>query len=47
LCQYVRDLFEAGSGTTSNMLNWAFLCLIHYPEIQKKLRKDIEDVIGK
>ena len=47
LYQYIRDLFEAGSGTTSNTITWALLCLIHYPEVQTKFRKEINDVIGK
>ena len=46
LYQYIRDLFEAGSGTTANTLIWALLCLIHYPEVQTKLRKEINNVIG-
>jgi len=44
--QFVRDLFEAGSETTASTLYWSFLCLIHYPQVQEKLRKEILDVIG-
>ncbi|CAK8694869.1 unnamed protein product [Clavelina lepadiformis] len=46
LLQYIRELFLAGTETTSSTLNWALLCLLHYPETQKKLRKEILCVIG-
>ena len=47
LLQYIRQLFFAGTETTSSTLNWALLCLLHYPESQKKMREEIIDVIGK
>ncbi|XP_078485023.1 cytochrome P450 2D27-like [Ciona intestinalis] len=46
LIQYVRDLYVAGTETTTVTLRWAVLCLIHHPEKQNKLRKEIFDVIG-
>ncbi|XP_062568079.1 LOW QUALITY PROTEIN: cytochrome P450 2E1-like [Saccostrea cucullata] len=42
----VRDFFGAGTETTSTTLRWALLYLIHYPQWQKILQKDIDDVIG-
>ncbi|XP_078484970.1 cytochrome P450 2U1-like isoform X1 [Ciona intestinalis] len=46
LLQYVRDLFVAGTETTTSTLRWSILCLIHNPEMQEKLRKEISKVIG-
>ncbi|XP_062572251.1 cytochrome P450 2B4-like [Saccostrea cucullata] len=42
----VRDFFAAGTETTSTTLRWALLYLIHYPHWQKRLQKDIDEVIG-
>jgi cytochrome P450 len=33
--------------TTSTSLRWFFLYMIEYPEIQKKLQDEIDNVIGK
>ncbi|XP_061185646.1 cytochrome P450 2C18-like [Saccostrea echinata] len=46
LNQTLRDFFVAGTESTSTTLKWAFLYLIHYPHWQKKLQKEIDDVIG-
>ncbi|XP_061184491.1 cytochrome P450 2B4-like [Saccostrea echinata] len=46
LNQTLQDFFGAGTETTSTTLRWALLFLIHYPHWQKKLQKDIDDVIG-
>ena len=43
----MHDLFVAGTESTSSMLYWAILCLLHYPETQKKLRNEILHVLGK
>ncbi|CAG7723409.1 unnamed protein product [Allacma fusca] len=40
------DLFQAGSLTTSTTLAWAVLYLILHLDVQKKLQKEIDDVIG-
>lgn len=42
----LRDLFNAGSDTSKNTLLWAFLFMSTYPEYQRRMRKEIEDVIG-
>uniref|UniRef100_H2Z9F5 Cytochrome P450 2U1 n=1 Tax=Ciona savignyi TaxID=51511 RepID=H2Z9F5_CIOSA len=46
LLQYVRDLFVAGTETTTSTVRWSLLCLIHNPETQEKLRKEIFEVLG-
>ncbi|CAK8696141.1 unnamed protein product [Clavelina lepadiformis] len=43
---YLRDIFEAGTETTSSTINWSLICLLHYPEIQTKLREEIRKVVG-
>ncbi|KAG1964368.1 cytochrome P450 2AD6 [Pimephales promelas] len=40
------DLFEGGTETTTNTLRWVLLFLIKYPDIQKKVRAEIQQVIG-
>lgn len=42
----VREFFAAGTETTSTTLRWALLFLIHFPDLQKKLRENIDAVIG-
>jgi len=31
---------------TSSTLSWTILYLLHYPNVQYKLRAEIEDVVG-
>ena len=40
------DLFLGASGTTSALLTFAPLWLTLHPEVQDKMHKEIEDVIG-
>ncbi|CAK8695941.1 unnamed protein product [Clavelina lepadiformis] len=46
LRMYIRDIFEGGIETTTNTLNWSLICLLHYPEIQTKLREEIREIVG-
>ncbi|CAH1775383.1 unnamed protein product [Owenia fusiformis] len=46
LLHVIGDLFQAGTDTTATNIRWLFLQLLHHPEIQKKLRQEIHDVIG-
>ena len=39
-------LFFAGQGTTANALSWAFWILAKHPEMQTRLREEIEQVVG-
>ncbi|OXB51685.1 hypothetical protein ASZ78_001199 [Callipepla squamata] len=41
------DLLAAGSQTTSTTLRWALLFMILHPEIQSKVHKEIDKVIGR
>lgn len=40
------DMFEAGTETTTQTLQFAVLDLIRYPEIQKKAREELDRVLG-
>ncbi|CAG7734636.1 unnamed protein product, partial [Allacma fusca] len=47
LTDVAMDLYQAGSMTTATMLTWAVLYNVAYPEVQDKLQKEIDEVIGK
>ncbi|CAG2113637.1 unnamed protein product [Medioppia subpectinata] len=42
----IFDLFFAGTDTSQQTFQWLLLFLCYYPEIQKKLRQEIESQIG-
>ncbi|XP_075125363.1 cytochrome P450 2C29-like [Leptodactylus fuscus] len=46
LGKLVSNLFTAGMETTSTTLQWGLLLMMKYPEIQKKVQREIENVIG-
>ncbi|NXF06272.1 CP2K1 protein, partial [Smithornis capensis] len=46
LLSLVSNLFTAGVETISTTLNWGFLLMQKYPEIQRKVQEEIEQVIG-
>ncbi|MBN3290380.1 CP2K1 protein, partial [Polypterus senegalus] len=41
------NLFGAATETTSTTLRWGLLLMMKYPEVQEKVRQEIETVIGK
>uniref|UniRef100_T1IK16 Cytochrome P450 n=1 Tax=Strigamia maritima TaxID=126957 RepID=T1IK16_STRMM len=47
LAQVLTELILAGSDSASTTLQWALLYLIKYPEVQKKVQMEIDDVIGR
>ncbi|MEE6506783.1 hypothetical protein FKM82_007853 [Ascaphus truei] len=40
------NLFIAGTETTSSTIRWALRLMLAYPEIQKKIQNEIDDVLG-
>ncbi|XP_073481184.1 cytochrome P450 2B4-like [Aquarana catesbeiana] len=46
LIALVNDLFVAGMETTTTTMRWAILLMMKYPEIQKKVQKEIDSIIG-
>ncbi|KAM9382234.1 cytochrome P450 2K1-like [Phaethornis superciliosus] len=46
LLSLVSNLFTAGVETITATLNWSFLLMLKYPEIQRKVQEEIEQVIG-
>ncbi|NWI76069.1 CP2J6 protein, partial [Dryoscopus gambensis] len=46
LIQTVYDLFIAGTETTATTLLWALLYMVIYPDIQEKVQKELDAVVG-
>ena len=42
----MADVFTGGSDTSGNIFIWGLLFMTYYPEIQQKLRQEIESQIG-
>ncbi|CAH1773052.1 unnamed protein product [Owenia fusiformis] len=42
----IEDLFQVGTETTTTSLKWIILYMMHFPEIQEKVRAEIHNVIG-
>ncbi len=47
LMNVVIDLFIAGSDTTSNTLNWGVLFMLNNPEVQERVREELDSVTGR
>ncbi|XP_033641368.1 cytochrome P450 2J6-like [Asterias rubens] len=43
----IANLFAAGSGTTSGTLQWCLYYMMTYPDIQKRVQAEIDDVVGR
>ncbi|XP_065604306.1 cytochrome P450 2J2-like [Cyrtonyx montezumae] len=46
MLQSVFDLFLGGSETTATTLRWALLYMVAYPDIQEKVQKELDAVLG-
>nr|XP_002122620.1 cytochrome P450 2U1-like [Ciona intestinalis] len=46
LIAMVRDLFMAGTDTTSSTTCWIILFLCRYPEVQRKMQEEVDQVLG-
>ncbi|NXX95564.1 CP2J2 protein, partial [Centropus bengalensis] len=46
LIQTIFDLFLAGTETTATTLRWALLYMVVYPDIQEKVQKELDAVLG-
>ncbi|KAL3878365.1 hypothetical protein ACJMK2_030724 [Sinanodonta woodiana] len=46
LFQIISELYFGGSETTSASMDWVFLYMIEYPDIQKKCQEEIQKVCG-
>ncbi|NXF02009.1 CP2J6 protein, partial [Smithornis capensis] len=46
LIQTVFDLLLAGTETTATTLRWALLFMVIYPDIQEKVQKELDAVLG-
>ena len=47
LIQIMNDIFSAGLETVTSTIEWAVLYLLLYPEVQKKIQNEIDQVVGK
>ncbi|KAH0623790.1 hypothetical protein JD844_006912, partial [Phrynosoma platyrhinos] len=46
LLMTVADIFGAGVETTTTVLKWTVLYLLHYPEVQQKIQEELDQKIG-
>ncbi|XP_072200333.1 cytochrome P450 2J6-like [Excalfactoria chinensis] len=46
LIQTIFDLFLAGTETTATTLRWALLYMVAYPDVQEKVHKELDAVLG-
>lgn len=47
LTTLIGNLFSAGTETTATSIRWAVLYLLHYRDIQDRLRQEVDTVIGR
>lgn len=43
----VRDFFLAGTETTSSTLRWAFLYMLYFPDVQRRVHEELDAVVGR
>uniref|UniRef100_A0A8D0H936 Cytochrome P450 family 2 subfamily AB member 16 n=1 Tax=Sphenodon punctatus TaxID=8508 RepID=A0A8D0H936_SPHPU len=46
MVQSICDFFLAGTETTTTTLRWALLFMLIYPDVQEKVQKELDDVLG-
>ncbi|XP_064602751.1 cytochrome P450 2F2-like [Liolophura sinensis] len=42
----ISDLFAAGTESTSTVIRWAALLMLKYPDVQGRVRREIDSVVG-
>ncbi|XP_026795071.3 steroid 17-alpha-hydroxylase/17,20 lyase isoform X1 [Pangasianodon hypophthalmus] len=47
LLMTVGDIFGAGVETTTTVLKWSILYLIHHPQVQRKIQEELDTKIGR
>lgn len=45
LMRIIFDLFAAGFDTTANTLRWVFLYMARFPEVQRRIQQQIDEVV--
>eukprot|EP00057_Strongylocentrotus_purpuratus_P030610 XP_782182.3 PREDICTED: cytochrome P450 2J6 [Strongylocentrotus purpuratus] len=43
----IKDLFFAGTDTTTNTLNWSILFMMAHPDIQSRVQTELDQVVGR
>ena len=43
----LEDLFLGGSETSANTLKWSILLMISYPNVQSRVQRELDDVVGR
>ncbi|XP_040212925.1 cytochrome P450 2J6-like [Rana temporaria] len=46
LIALVIEFFNAGTETTTTSLQWALLCMVAYPDVQKKVHEELDAVLN-
>ncbi|RXG53689.1 cytochrome P450 2L1, partial [Armadillidium vulgare] len=47
LLSNILDIFMAGSETTSSTIRWFFLYMSRFPDVQKRVQKEIDEIVPK